>query len=502
MSTENIPAYQNDAVDLTEIFRGLFRQRGLVIATILLCILSALAFQLSKVAFYAPKSVDYPIALEFVTSDSNTYPNGAAFSRDDLIVPTVIRAALEKIQLKANVGEVAEALSVSGSNALIRAGEVALLDKLKDKKLAEDVLAETRTALTNLKRSAASYVTISLNLEKIKLSEKDASAFLTALVSEWAEETKEKGLINPDIPYPNAIFVVNPSTNLVDNYDNLSDYTRSLQASVETLSKYSGSDTLSTDGKSLKDISIDLAAIYDNDIAVMRTYSYSTISLTASDDPLTEIQIVAQKRVKELQKQEIAKRIRVYDELLERLNNQQLPQQQIGFDGVTVNSGGGGGTQLETGVLNELMELGSRVSSTDLKKDIINKRIAASEELFTIEREIAIISGENFEKGVSGNRAEIIKMMPLVLENAVNKVNKNQQLFSRLVKAFAVMRLSKSANLYSAIDVPYVSNKFGFQLKKTVMILAIAGFMGFAIGCVLALFRVALLSRKEQERQA
>lgn len=222
------------------------------------------------------------------------------------------------------------------------------------------------------------------------------------------------------------------------------------------------------------------------------------------DDPLLAIQMMTKKQVKKIQRDEMSKRIRVYDRLLESLNSQKLQQQQTKVDGITVNSGGGSGAQLESGMLDELMALGTKVSLVEFRKEIMDKRISASEKLFAIEQEIAVIEGVILtEQELSNNEQETFaKATPALLESTVKKINSNQQLLSRFIKDFSVRRLGVGEDLYSAIDVPYVSNKFGFQLKKTLMILAIAGLMGFAIGCVLALFRTALLNRKEQKRQA
>ncbi len=489
-----ITEQKNDEIDLIAIFKSLFKQRGLIIAFALAFLLLGAAFQLSKLAFYAPKMVSYPVAIDFISAGDDNYPNGTRFSPEDIISPENIRGALEASNLDLKFKEMANAVSVNATNSLIASTQQSLLSQLSNKKIPSEQVDAVKAALALLKKEAKTYVTVSLDLSKVKLSDKEVKKFLKMVVATWAENALKKGLINPNIAYPQETFHADKNAVIIDNYDKLLNYSRDLQTALIHLSQLKGSDTIAVDGQNINDLIRNISDIIDNDIYVMRSYAYSVSSALVEVNPLLEVQIASQLRVKDLEKIEIEKQIKVYDFILERLTNSSEADNtnsQVSTVRQSVEA------KVDQGFLNELLRLGSQLSSSELKSEIINKRIVAAERLFKLEKEIATIKGSNGDADSSNNQQKIIASMPTLFETTVVKVNRLQKVFISLLEKYKYLTLNKHHSLYSTVSEPDVSNSFGFPLKKSLIILFAATLMGLFIGMALALLRSGFSSGKD-----
>ncbi|MBR0572989.1 MULTISPECIES: Wzz/FepE/Etk N-terminal domain-containing protein [Pasteurellaceae] len=493
MNSENTNVIANDEIDLLAMFKNLFRQRGLIIAFTLAFFLFALAFQFSKLAFYTPKTVNYPIAIEFISSSDSRYPNGVKFSPEDIIVPENIKLALEDTNIDADIRGVSKAISIEATNSLIKIAENTLLNNLSNKKITKDQVEETKASLDLLKNNAKTYVTLSLDLSQIKLSENDAKKLLKAVATEWSKNAVTKGLVSPNISYPQEAFVYDKNAVIIDNYDKLLNYSKGVEVALEKLSMLDGSNSISVNNYNLNDLTRTIKDVIDNDINVMRSYTYSISPELVKYNKLLEMQIFSQLRVKELDRAEINKKIATYDFILSKLStnieSSNTVQQPLKNPSIEAN--------MDKSMLNDLLHLGSQLSSSELKKEIINKRIAASEKLFSLEKEIDMIAGSISSISDTENQQKTIAMIPTIFENTVKKVNESQKIFMILLNEYKKLSMNKNSSLYSTVAEPYIANSFGFNLKKSLIILFASTFMGLFIGMGIALLRSAFLSNKK-----
>ncbi len=496
---ENNPTHNqtaDDEIDLLALFKKLFKQRGLIVAFALAFFLFSGAFQLSKLAFKAPKSITYPIAIDFISKDNFNYPNGMGFSPEDIIAPENISVAMRTLNISADKkSSLSEAISVQANHAFIKDAESILQARLSEKKISSDQVEEVKKALATLKLQAKSYVALQLDLSKIKLSTDQAGKLLKAIVSSWAKKAVERGLITPDFSYPSEPFKYDKQAVILDNYDKLADYGYDLKEAFSAFKEFSGSHTVSVNGQNLNDLNRQISGILNNDIYVMRTYGYSASKILVETNPLLEVQMFSQLRVKNLDRQEMEKRIKTYDHMLIQLTygsekeNLRTAGANISLESQSTS------TKVDQGVLEQLLSLGSQLSSSDLRKEIVNKRLETAEKLFKMEKNIATIQGSNkgsednaYVASLAGQR-EILALMPKIFDDTVIKVNKIQKTFLALVKEYEMLSLNNQNTLYSAMGTPEVDNSLGFSLKKVIIILLAATLMGAFLGMGIALLR-------------
>ncbi|PIE74340.1 MAG: hypothetical protein CSA19_00245 [Deltaproteobacteria bacterium] len=487
---------QNDEIDLSALFKNLLRQRGLIVGFALLFTLLGGAFQFSKLAFYVPKTLNYPIAVEFSSAVKGFYPNGSTFSFRDILEPENVKDALAETKIKLDLKSLLNSLSVQHSNKLFSDTEELLLAQLGQKKLPKDQVEATQKALEALRESAKMYATLSLDFSKVKLSNHDAEKLLHSIVSHWADNALRKGLIKPNISYPEQTFTYDEKAIVIDSYDELVAYTRNLQEAVQSLSELPASDTVVFEGQSLNDVSRKLNDVFVNDVKVMQSYVYSISSILVKENELLGIRIFSQHRVKKFAKEELEKTIKSYDDVLAKLDysSEKNISTQLSLQGEKSQ------TNMDSSVLTELLSLGSKVSSSDLRKDIVNKRIEAAKKLFLIEKEIEMIEG-GVDTETTVNHDKVVASIPKMLKETVDEVNELQKVFAGLVSEYEKISLNKSSALYSPISDAYVGNPLELPIKKTLIVLVAATLLGLCLGGVVALMRVAF-SSSGSERKA
>lgn len=508
--TTDTNAHHLEEIDLMAVVRGIFRQRGLIFSITLIFTLSVLILQFSSFVFLSTQqAVKYPIVIEFTSPTNSSYPNGTSFSAEDIINPAYVKSALEKMQLdngNIRLKTILAKLSINNTNTLLKATEQELLNHLdvepKFRDRAKDILNETKTALDDLYNIAKAYWTLELNLSGSGISDIQAKELLETIVIEWANDANVKGLVNPDIAFSRQPYVMNNDVSVIENYDNLNTYTKQLQKAVQQLSSIKGSEAINVNNMSLTDIKQKLRNINDNEIQVMRSYAYAISPILMKKDPATEVLVVSKQRVKKLDKARIEKMIDVYDKILASLNTNtvsyaQEANQEASQLPVTTNTS----TQLDSSMLGELLNLGSQVSISELRKSIIDRRLQASEALFQLEQEIAIIDSNSMKEAtLTVARQKIIEQLPNTCRLTAKKVNHLHSIFLTMVDEFSRIQLNKRANLYSALGRPAIIDKSGSLVQKTKLRLAAATLMGLMLGLLVALMRQTSWSKIRDQK--
>lgn len=488
---ENKTTTTQQEIDLATIMKSLAKQKGLIFIITLLCTLIVLAFQFSKLAFYAPKQLNYPIAIEFISENNIKYPNKMPFSASDIIAPVNLKEVMQELELDIdnNMKNLLSSLAVKNGNQLINLAKESLLEQINyNKKQPKEMLKPIKQTLSDLKRLSATYITLSLDIGKSHLTEQEGEQLLKKLVENWAKTAIDRGLINPDISYPHVPFRLDEESSVIDNYDYLSAYAGLMIESFDSFSTYSGAKSVTIEGHNINDLQRKLRNLITKDIHIMRAYSYAQSALMEDSEHLIEAGIFAQSRMLELRKNELEKKIKSYNELILSLNtnNQENPSKVNGMARTATPS-----PQLEQGVLNELLDLGSKVSTIDLKKELIEQQLKASEELFSIEKETAIIlgSGEVDDTTPLPNRQKVIAILPRLLQRSVDKVNEIQDIFAQMIKQYSDMSLQKGITLYSPLGNPKLSNPFDIAMDKVILMTLIGAFLGLILGFIVALIR-------------
>lgn len=473
----------SDEIDLVELMRTLWRQRGVVIGCALLTLLAVLAFHLGNATFSVPQRVDYSIGLNFL-DDKGNYPNGSPFSPRDLVASRVLDVVAKKHGLDAAV--LAEGIRADYSNVLLEESEARLGGFLADAKAPEDVRRAASQVLSDLREQTRGMATVKLERAKVSLSASQAQALLVDLVDVWADQAIERGLLNVDISRPFTAFAVEDNDNLIDAFEGVAKYTDALSASIKQLEKMSGSQSLVIEGRTLNDIKRELEVLQATDINPLRSFAYSESAMLASSSPAVSIRLSARKRLLELEHTRLISLIKSYDSSLTQLSHADrldIPARQGSEANNQII-----GSQMDQSFLGSLLELGSKLSNVEFREELFKKRTIAVEQLLELEKEISILSGSLESYG----DADAIGMLTAGLEHIVPRVNALQKQLGDFIEAYRQQSLQSAARVYSADASPQVIGGARPLVKKVGLTVAVGLVLGLMLGMMVALIRSAM----------
>lgn len=476
-STQNF----DDEIDLVDLFKKIWQQRGMVVGITLACLLAVVIFHVSKLSFATSERVDYPITLTI----KGTYPNGSAFSPRDIIASSLLEKLVEQYEGKLNQTSLEKAVSVRYSNSLLRRAEQQLTSMLANAKTPPEVQKTAREALDDLQSQSRSYVTLSLDLKVLKLSNSEATELAQNLVEHWAKDAVARGLMNDNLSLPNKEFTVSTTAGPIDNFDRANNYVKSLLETLAELETLSGAKSLVTAAGSLEDIKIELTAIEQAEIEPLRQFAFANSSYLAEANPAILVRLESRKRLLDLEHQKLTKIIEAYNSDLSQLKNT-----NINSDQPTNFNQQAASTQLDTDTLNSLLAIGSKLSGADLQEEIFKQRSKARNQLIALEKEIALLNTETSNL----NKADVINLLDAALEQLVPHINQLQQEIAGFITSYRETSLASGGRLYVADTAPQVRGG-SLQLgKKVGLTIALGLVLGLMLGLFFALIRSALTS--------
>lgn len=320
----------NDEIDLLDLMRSIWSQRGLVIGCMLIAVLAVLSFHFSKATFSVASRIDYPVSLSFIGGDSElVYPNGTGFSSRDLVSNAVLLEAIKQTGLELSLTKLQGALHVHQSNSLLGKAEAELTTVLTNAKTPENIQTAAQKSLKELRDLGLGYVTLSIDLTKVSLNEQQGAVLLTNIVDAWAKQSINRGLMDMTITRPMVAFAAINGGNVIDNYDRASSYLDSLQVAATQLSELSGLNSLVVNGMTIEDIQRRLNALGTRDINPLRGFAYTNSDILSKSDAAIQVRLFSRQRLLNLEYERLTKLIESYDLALDQLGSN-TPQQQIG----------------------------------------------------------------------------------------------------------------------------------------------------------------------------
>ncbi len=480
-----------DEISLTDLFRNLWCQRGLVLAITAAMAALVLIYHLGKASFAVPSRVDYPVALTFING-KGTYPNGLVFSPRDLMAPGVIKKLLtDNPDISVAADLLQEALSVSYSNSLMLMAEDKLSASLANAKTPEDIRTVAQTALADMRDNSRSFLTVSLDLKKSGLTIPEGSKVVTGLVNAWADLSLQRGLGNVDIDRPVSAFEVRPAMNLIDIYDGASKYLLSLKRAVSQLAQQPGSSSLIIGGRTLEDIQRDIDALDVTDIGPLREFAYSNSADLASSDPAIKVRLFARQRLLNLEHERLSKLIVSYDAALTQLSRSArgLSQGQGGL------SNSSGDVQLDQSLLESMLSLGNKLGDVDMRKDLFERRTKATEDMLSLEKELAILNGSATNQYGELDSQEILQA---ALPGITEGLNRLQQQIDAFFIAYRDQSLQSNGRLYVADSAPQVRGGHIQFASRIGLHLALGAVLGGMLGILIALIRAAMVTSRSR----
>lgn len=490
MSTEVNQPRDNDEIDLVDLIRNIWSQRGLVFGCILLSVLAVLTFHVSKASFSTAAAVDYPISLSFLSEDKSQYPNGIVFSPRDLITSKVLQRTLATTGLNVSLPELEKSIRVELSNSILEKSEAKLSAMLANTKTPEDIRLAAQASLQNLQELGRGYVTLSLELNGLSINQQQAATLLQSLVDEWAKLSIERGLMNIDIVRPLVPFSISEESNLIDAYDQASNYLNSLSFAVLQLAELSGTSSFVVNQMSIEDVQRRLTALGDRDIGPLREFAYSNSAALAKADSAIQVRLFARQRLLDLEHVRLTKLINSYDLALEQLGSDNK-QQQSSRRPDQANQGAPG--QFDQSFLDSLLQLGTKLGSVDTRKQLFDRRISAVEELLSLEKEISILLGTSSDKELSIRPEIILNGALITIEKDLNEIQKNVGLF---VEAIRELTIESHAHVYIASSAPQVRGGYMQLAPRFALFVVLGVVLGLFLGILVALIRSALIKSK------
>ncbi|MBQ0732183.1 MAG: hypothetical protein KBT75_15890 [Oleispira antarctica] len=479
-----------DEIDLVDLIKSIWSQRGLVLGIMLLVMLAVLSFHSYKASFSTANRIDYPISLSFLADSKPSYPNGTSFSPRDLITGRVLQNAISTSGLELTLESLEKSITVAPSNSLLKKSEDKLSVLLADAKTSEEIRLAAEASLKYLKDAGSGYVTVSLNIQELGVNSQQGSFLLQIVVDEWATLSLERGLMNVDIARPLVPFTIIEGSNLIDNYDQASNYLNSLTTAVLQLSELSGSSSIVVNRMSIEDVQRRLTALGDRDIGPLREFAYSNSSSLAESDSAIQVRLFARQRLLDLEHARLTKLISSYDLALVQLGSDNQQQQYSGSS--NQNSQGNSG-QFDQSFLDSLLQLGTRLGAVDTRKQLFERRITAVEELLLLEKEISILLGTSSSNVMKIDPEVILKGALVTIEKDLNEIQQN---IGQFVDAIRELTLSSHTQVYSANSAPQVRGGFMELAPRFALFIVLGSILGLFLGIFVALIRSALINSK------
>jgi hypothetical protein len=360
---------------------------------------------------------------------------------------------------------------------------------LANAKTPEEVRVAGKQVLKDLQESGLGYATVRLDISKLPLNTQQASSFLQVLVDEWAKLSIERGLMNADITRPLVSFSISEGTNLIDNYDQASNYLNSLSLAVLQLSDLSGTSSLVVNNMSIEDVQRRLTALGDRDIGPLREFAYSNSAALAKADSAIQVRLFARQRLLDLEHARLTKLINSYDLALEQLGSD---KNQQGSNRSDQNLQGNAG-QFDQSFLDSLLQLGTKLGAVDTRKQLFDRRITAVEELLSLEKEISILLGTSSDKAMKISPEVILKNALINIEKDLNEIQQN---VGQFVEAIRELTIESHAQVYVASSAPQVRGGFMQLAPRFTLFVVLGGILGLFLGIFVALIRSALINSK------
>ena len=485
--------HERDEIDLLDLIKNIWSQRGLIVGIMLIAVLGVLSFHFAKASFSSVQSIDYPISISFIKENSFNYPSGVAFSPRDLITSDVLQNTIRVIELDVSVGDLEKAIEVRSSNSILKQAEIKLSALLENTKTPDDIRLQAEENLHGLRELGRGYVTLTLNLSELGITPQQGSLLLETAVSEWANLSIDPGLMNIDISRPLIPFAIKEGSNLIDNYDQAASYLRSLNTAIDQLGELSGSGSLVVNNMSIEDIQRRLNALGDRDIGPLREFAYSNSDTLANSDLAIQVRLFARQRLLNLEHVRLSKLIGSYDLAVDQLGSNIKQQQYPGAGAGNDNGNQGSSAQFDKSFLDSLIQLGTKLSAVDTRKLLFDKRMEAVDKLLSLEKEIAILQGTTSDNVKKINPVVILEGVLITIKDDLNEVQQN---IGQFVDAIREITLNSNSQVYIANSAPQVRGGLMQMAPNFVKFIVLSAILGLFLGVFVALIRSALLKSK------
>lgn len=202
MANENQTSSFDDEISLTDLFLKLWRRRGLIIALPVLAAMMGLISILSQASEGKTPTIQY---VNLTAVDKGLYPNGVAFSPQDLKAPEVLNALAARAGV-ADIGDLRDAITVSYASPVTKG----ILKKYEEKLGQKGINAAQIDALNaelqeELTRSTQRTLRLSIDHQGLGLSSEQGAELAILLPQLWSKIFTTKFRVLDNTKLSNAI---------------------------------------------------------------------------------------------------------------------------------------------------------------------------------------------------------------------------------------------------------------------------------------------------------
>ena len=252
-------------------------RRGFVVASAACALLTAAGAAIAMLLPASSRIASMDIVPTFPGAKERQYPNGTAFSPNDIIAQSVVEPVWRAQGLEGTipVADLCRSLTVEDGGMQVELLRSDYTQRLGNARLtvAERSAIESEFA-SKLKAIAGSTLTINLDGSSGGLSNAQLAQLLLAIPAEWARSCDAAGARSYDFPLPMGRELRESAKRLVDgssaaqsvlHTERMKDFIDSLAVSLRGMSKLAGSDQVrDSRGASLVDLSQDVTAARRN----------------------------------------------------------------------------------------------------------------------------------------------------------------------------------------------------------------------------------------------
>ena len=495
-STPEQQRHLDDEIDLRDLILPLIRGKWLIILSAILCVMLVATYHLGRYAFNYPEEYAVTVAFQFSSPEPGQYPNGQAFSANDLIAGNIVRdvyLANSELQEFASYADFANQLRVDqGFTALgIFESQVVQWADSDRKVTVEQFNERVANYMDVLRQASTRTATVVLDNSKLKLPENVARKIMVAIPQAWASyAVNNRGVLNKFPAFsPEAVAVDVEGQDAFVVINVLDDIARETAEILSEFSAEPGASSFIVPETliSVTDLRTELDLLRKYRILLFKNLITNQInSLGSQIGGLRQEMMQARLQQLNSRESELVRLITVYEDSIDqfdKLSDRRVPSDSSNPGGTTIYS-----PQYNESFVNTMLELGSKLADPEFRKDLISEKISISTELEQVRTEIDLFT----DTSTGSQNTLRLETINAELEDIKAQLSAIRDNTVRLINAYNTSLNSNSSSLYQSLgDVEAVA---GYQLinESIFKILAAALVLGLFLGVLLVFLRSML----------
>ena len=480
----------DDEIDLRDVIFPIWQARYRIL---IICFLMAglvFGYHLFRYSFSTPSQYSSTINFNFEGVEKATYPNGVQFSPNDLISNNVLRRVYDELKLldsEVEFTDFATAITIKSGfygDELLKstAADIASKDKKISVEDFNKLVVDYIDAINIYSRQSA---VITINNSKLHFSYQQAETVLLKIPEVWAEYSiQELGVMNVF----NELITLNISSNLGKEplvmINKLADYSRLLKRSLTQLESLPRAHSIieKVSKNSINDLVHKLSQIDKYQVNILRSVIVSN-NVYSNDVGLHESFRMGELDRLHRDKKELIRMIKVYDEIAEQFDHMSSKRNSLSIekDSDSLDEKVNYSPQYGDALVNNLLELGSKIADPEFRKTLLNKKIALALDLQKIETEIEVFgSSSSSSKSISKN--DIL----VYIAQAAKELDALSSSIENIVKQYNSYAFNNRGSLYSLTGKILAVESYALNDPK----LKLKVVIGFILGGMLSVFWV------------